>query len=151
MSVAPMDVYSRLFNIKSPDPDSECPICFEKLCDARTFCGHVFHKSCICKSFVSDVRCPLCRSEVLVIRGIYTGPGIIEGDELYIPALWRSIFSPAKFTRRLLEAQERGLIFTVNRGGISETGLIPVAYTKFDAHQIGYVYALSESLGRFGL
>lgn len=40
-----------------------CPICLDEIvCNIHvTFCFHIFHHNCICKSLVYDNKCPICR------------------------------------------------------------------------------------------
>ena len=46
----------------------QCPICLEPIESERdrsmTRCGHLFHASCLCRSTMSNIRCPICRQSL---------------------------------------------------------------------------------------
>ena len=48
----------------------DCPICMDAILDSckdccTTPCGHMFHSSCIFKSFSNSFSCPMCRNELI--------------------------------------------------------------------------------------
>lgn len=48
--------------------DKECPICLEKYKIGEYkrklhFCNHIFHKKCIDKWFINNIKCPICRTD----------------------------------------------------------------------------------------
>jgi len=49
---------------------TDCPICMDAILDSckdccTTPCGHMFHSSCIFKSFSNSFSCPMCRNELI--------------------------------------------------------------------------------------
>ena len=54
---------------RSSSGSNECPICYERM-EQRNIailpCGHKFHFSCIFKATSENMKCPLCRSHVLL-------------------------------------------------------------------------------------
>lgn len=60
---------SEMKTLKSNDSETkcDCSICLEKYNKEEKLlqapCGHIFHYECICKWFMNNTNCPLCREE----------------------------------------------------------------------------------------
>lgn len=63
-----------LFQSKASE-DEVCAVCWSEGCNVITFCGHVFHRSCLTQALRSAPRgsgrhCPICRAALKSIDGI---------------------------------------------------------------------------------
>lgn len=146
------------YAFEKAEPGGVCSICLEEIEGnaVETDCHHHFHSACLREALRRDVRCPFCRSEVVVLRGAYTGPAILFALHANVKTVWfpkydRMAFCPADLATSLVDAQERGLIFA-DRGGVAQlTGLVPLAWTKSAAASPFYRHALARSLEALGI
>jgi hypothetical protein len=63
-----LDLKYKIHKPESFDPDSDCPICFEKIKDKEsieTDCGHIFCEKCIKIWIEQNNQCPYCRMTIV--------------------------------------------------------------------------------------
>jgi hypothetical protein len=57
----------------------QCPICYDLLADAtETNCGHCFCRSCLKKSILVTLDCPICRKPIEFIHPSFTIRKLVE-------------------------------------------------------------------------